>query len=74
MPGHDGFWLVEQVRLLEDGEGGSTPAVALTAFADRDDQSRALLAGFQRHLRKPVSLGELAATVATLARHSPEAS
>lgn len=67
MPGRDGFWLVEQMRLLEAGEGGSTPAVALTAFADRDNQSRAFHAGFQRHLRKPVSLGELAATVATLA-------
>jgi signal transduction histidine kinase/ActR/RegA family two-component response regulator len=74
MPGRDGFWLVEQVRLLAGGEGGGTPAVALTAFADRDDQSRALLAGFQRHLRKPVSPGELAVTVATLAGRSPRAS
>jgi CheY-like chemotaxis protein len=75
MPGHDGFWLVDQVRRLGAGEGGSTPAVALTALADHDDRTRALLAGFQQHLRKPVSVGELASAVATLVgrRSSPEA-
>jgi len=62
------------VRSLGPDEGGRTPAVALTALADRDDRARALLAGFQQHLRKPVSLGELAAAVAALAgRRSPPA-
>ena len=67
MPGQDGFWLVEQVRSLPESQGGSTPAIALTAFADREDRARALAAGFQRHLRKPVSADELAATIAALA-------
>jgi signal transduction histidine kinase/ActR/RegA family two-component response regulator len=72
MPGQDGYWLIEQVRLLAPEDGGRTPAVALTALADHDDRTRALLAGFQQHLRKPVSLGELAATVAALAgRRAP---
>jgi signal transduction histidine kinase/CheY-like chemotaxis protein len=67
MPGQDGFWLLEQVRALAPDDGGRTPALALTAFADRDDRARALLAGFEQHLRKPVSFGELAVTVAALA-------
>jgi signal transduction histidine kinase/CheY-like chemotaxis protein len=70
MPERDGFWLVEHVRLLAPEKGGDTPAVALTALADRDDRARALRAGFQQHLRKPVSLGELGATVAALAGRS----
>jgi signal transduction histidine kinase/CheY-like chemotaxis protein len=67
MPGHDGFWLIEHVRQLGAEEGGRTPAVALTALADQDDRTHTLLAGFQQHLRKPVSLGELAAAVSALA-------
>jgi signal transduction histidine kinase/ActR/RegA family two-component response regulator len=67
MPERDGFWLVEHVRMLAPEEGGDTPAVALTALADRDDRARALTAGFQRHLRKPVSLGEIGSAVAELA-------
>jgi CheY-like chemotaxis protein len=70
MPERDGFWLVEHVRSLAPEKGGDTPAVALTALADRDDRARALRAGFQQHLRKPVSLGELGATVAALAGRS----
>jgi CheY-like chemotaxis protein len=67
MPGHDGFWLIEHVRQLGAEEGGRTPAVALTALADQDDRTHTLLAGFQQHLRKPVSLSELAAAVSALA-------
>jgi len=67
MPGYDGFWLIENVRSLAPERGGRLPAVALTALADRDDRTRALLAGFQQHLPKPVALGELGATVAALA-------
>jgi CheY-like chemotaxis protein len=55
------------VRALGPDEGGRTPAVALTALSGSDDRARSLLAGFQQHLRKPVSLGELAAAVANLA-------
>jgi CheY-like chemotaxis protein len=55
------------VRALAEGEGGRTPAVALTAYARVEDRMRALLAGYQVHVPKPVSPAELAAVVAGLA-------
>jgi CheY-like chemotaxis protein len=67
MPDHDGYWFIAQVRALAPDEGGRTPAVALTALAGAEDRARSLLAGFQQHLRKPVSPSELAAAVASLA-------
>jgi CheY-like chemotaxis protein len=48
------------------GEGGRTPAIALTAFSRLEDRTRAMLAGFQSHLSKPVDARELLATVASL--------
>src|SRR6185503_12995583 len=47
MPGESGYELVEKVRALAAGQGGLTPAVALTAFTRPDDRVRALMAGFQ---------------------------
>jgi CheY-like chemotaxis protein len=43
------------------------PAVALTAYARMEDRTRALLAGFQSHVAKPVEVEELLIVVATLA-------
>jgi PAS domain S-box-containing protein len=63
MPGEDGYELIRKAR--ERGFRG--PAAALTAFARAEDRRRALLAGFQIHLAKPVHPGELAAVVASLA-------
>jgi CheY-like chemotaxis protein len=48
----------------------SVPAAALTALARVEDRRRALLAGFQTHLAKPVDPEELLATVASLARRT----
>jgi PAS domain S-box-containing protein len=67
LPEMDGFELMEHVRQQELGTGGSIPAVALTAFARSEDRTRALLAGYQAHLTKPVELNELVATVASFA-------
>lgn len=67
MPGEDGYSLIEKVRSLTDAEGGRTPAIALTAYARVEDRIRALKAGFQAHLPKPVEPVELAAVVASLA-------
>ena len=67
MPGRDGYSLIEEVRSLTDAEGGRTPAIALTAYARVEDRIRALKAGFQAHLPKPVEPVELAAMVASLA-------
>ena len=66
MPGQDGYQLMEQVRRL-DGSARTVPAVALTALARVEDRRRAMLAGFQSHLSKPVDPTELVATVASLA-------
>jgi PAS domain S-box-containing protein len=67
MPGEDGYALIRQVRELSADAGGDTPAAALTAFARSEDRRRALLAGFQSHVSKPVEPAELVAVVASLA-------
>ncbi len=71
MPGRDGYWLIERVRELGAGNGGDTPAAALTAYARNEDRTRALLAGFQLHVPKPVEPLELVAVVRNLARRTP---
>ncbi|BCS34236.1 two-component hybrid sensor and regulator [Luteitalea sp. TBR-22] len=67
MPHVDGYDLIKQVRALGAEGGGSVPAAALTAFARSEDRTRALLAGYQTHLAKPVQPVELVAAVASLA-------
>jgi len=66
MPGEDGFEFLSKLRQLADTEGGDTPAVALTALARAEDRRRALMAGFQMHLPKPVEAAELLAVVSNL--------
>jgi signal transduction histidine kinase/CheY-like chemotaxis protein len=66
MPGVDGFELIRRVRALEQTTGRSIPAIALTAFARAEDRTRALLAGYQSHISKPVLPAELLAAVASL--------
>jgi PAS domain S-box-containing protein len=68
MPGEDGYALIRRVRELPPERGGRVPAAALTAFARSEDRRKALLAGFQMHVSKPVEVNELATVVATLAR------
>jgi PAS domain S-box-containing protein len=67
MPGEDGFSLVRRVRGLDADEGGSTPAIALTAYTRDQDRADALEAGFTAHVSKPVNTDALVATVAHLA-------
>lgn len=66
MPGEDGYTLIRKVRALKADRGGKVPAVALTAYADSEDRIRALEAGFQTHVPKPVDPGELVAIVANV--------
>ena len=66
MPGEDGFALIRRVRALPADQGGRTPAIALTAYARSDDRVKAVLAGFQHHLSKPIEPVELLVTVASL--------
>jgi CheY-like chemotaxis protein len=67
MPGTDGYQLVKELRLRPSQQGGSVPAAALTAYARTEDRLRALRAGFQLHLSKPVQPAELITVVASLA-------
>ena len=68
MPNESGYDLLRQVRALPAEEGGNTPAAALTAYARVADRTRALRAGFQLHVPKPVEPSELIAVIANLAR------
>ncbi len=67
LPSEDGYSLLRRVRELPADEGGRIPAIALTAYASGDDRARALAAGFEAHVTKPVEPQELAAAVAELA-------
>jgi PAS domain S-box-containing protein len=67
MPGEDGYSLIARVRALGADAGGGVPAAALTAYARRDDRARALAAGFQVHIAKPVEPDALTAAIARLA-------
>jgi len=58
MPEEDGYMLIRRLR-----DTSSVPAVAVTAYADPRDRDRALSAGFQAHLAKPIEPHELAAAV-----------
>jgi signal transduction histidine kinase/CheY-like chemotaxis protein len=70
MPGADGHFLIRKVRSLPQGQGGRTPAVALTAYARSDDEQRAFAAGYQMHVPKPVEPVALATVVANLGGRS----
>ncbi|MFT3767939.1 MAG: ATP-binding protein [Minicystis sp.] len=67
MPGMDGYALMREVRREGAEKASEVPAVALTAFARAEDRQRALSAGYQAHLAKPIEPAELVATVASLA-------
>jgi hypothetical protein len=67
MPGQDGYELIGRIRSRGSERGGNIPAVAVSAYSRTEDRIRALSAGFQMHLPKPVDPEELVATVASLA-------
>jgi CheY-like chemotaxis protein len=66
MPFEDGYVLMRKVRAREPERCGLIPALALTAYARAEDALRALEAGYQAHIPKPVEPGELATAVARL--------
>jgi signal transduction histidine kinase/response regulator RpfG family c-di-GMP phosphodiesterase len=67
MPVEDGYELIRQVRNFDAEHHGQIPAVALTAYAGAEDHRRALAAGFQTHLAKPIVPKSLIETVARVA-------
>src|SRR5262249_32221708 len=66
MPREDGNTLIQKVRQLEIKEGRNTPAIALTAYARVEDRVRALAAGYQMFIPKPVEASELVLTIGNL--------
>jgi CheY-like chemotaxis protein len=66
MPFVDGFELIARLRQNPSARGRSVPAAALTAYARSDERARALQAGFQMHLSKPINPVELVEAVRTL--------
>ena len=68
MPGEDGYSLIRQVRLEDERRGPRIPAVALTAQARGEDRMRALSAGYDAHIAKPVEPAELITVIASVAR------
>ncbi len=66
MPEVDGYELVQQIRELAPQQGGLVPAIALTGYATRKDHERALAAGYQKHLAKPVEPNDLVAAIVDL--------
>jgi len=73
MPEEDGLEFIREVRRADDRRGRTTPAAALTALARAEDRRRALNAGYQMHVTKPIDPAELVSTVEQLA-HQAETS
>jgi PAS domain S-box-containing protein len=66
MPDEDGYSLISRVREWEWSRGAYIPAVALTAYGRAEDRMRALKAGFQMHVAKPVDPDELVIVITSL--------
>jgi PAS domain S-box-containing protein len=66
MRDEDGYSLIKQLRSRGPEQGGDIPAVALTGYARSEDRTRALSAGFQMHVPKPVEATELMMVIASL--------
>jgi signal transduction histidine kinase/ActR/RegA family two-component response regulator len=72
MPGIDGYTLLRRIRSMDDA-ASTVPAIALTAYVRTEDRAKAIDAGFQFHLSKPVEPAELLAMVERLAHADREA-
>jgi signal transduction histidine kinase/ActR/RegA family two-component response regulator len=64
MPGEDGYSLIRKIRELAADAGGTTPAIALTAYGRPQDRVRSLTAGFNMYVAKPVNPSELTGIIA----------
>jgi CheY-like chemotaxis protein len=66
MPDEDGIAFIRRLRALPRDQGGETPAIAVSAYVAQSDRTRALAAGFDRYLHKPVDFDELVRTIRDL--------
>jgi PAS domain S-box-containing protein len=69
MPVQDGYAFIKKVRGL-GSDAQTIPAIALTAYARAEDRMRALAAGFQMHVPKPVEASELVMVIASLIKRT----
>ena len=67
MAGADGYDLIREVRTLPARQGGQLPALAVTAYGGESDRRKAVAAGFQAHVVKPVAPAELVTEIGRLA-------
>lgn len=66
MPDEDGYELIRKLRAAPPDRGGLTPAIALTGYASRKDRERALAAGYQQHMAKPIEQADMIAAIAAM--------
>jgi CheY-like chemotaxis protein len=66
LPGHDGFWLIQEIRNRLPERGGRRPAIAMTGYPERYVRSAALSMGFQAFVSKPADAEQLCSTIAKL--------
>jgi signal transduction histidine kinase len=67
LPGMDGYDFMRQLRRTE-GDGERIPAIAVTGYAGAIDESKALNAGYEVHLPKPIELNKLVEAIAKVSR------
>ena len=66
MPDENGYSFIKKVRSLPKEKGGNIPALALTAYTKEEDKQKAIAAGFQMHMGKPLDITELVKAVVQL--------
>ena len=71
MPERDGYAFIKAIRELPGEKGGDTPAIALTGYVRVEDRARALDAGYQMFVPKPIEASELCTIIATLISRKP---
>ena len=68
MPGSDGYDLIRRIRAVEGSRTRLLPAIAVTAYANPEDERLALDAGYNEHISKPVDPSVVAYRIARLIR------
>jgi CheY-like chemotaxis protein len=71
MPQEDGHTMLRKIRSLSVAEGATTPAIALTAYAEPRDREQAFASGFQEYLNKPVDSSVLSHAILKLSKSKP---
>ena len=66
MPDEDGYEFIRKLRAFPPDKGARTPAIALTGYASRKDRERALNAGYDQHMAKPIEQADMIAAIARL--------